>query len=69
MCPIRLQCYTNYNAPTGNLDAENAKEVAELLRLASEVYEQTIVMVTHDAQMAEYADRIIRILDGVLLPS
>ncbi len=55
--------------PTGNLDAENAKEVAELLRLASEVYEQTIVMVTHDAQMAEYADRIIRILDGVLLPS
>lgn len=52
--------------PTGNLDAENAKEVAELLRMASQVYEQTIIMVTHDAQMAEYADRIIRIVDGVV---
>lgn len=52
--------------PTGNLDAENAGEVAELLRLASEVYEQTIIMVTHDAQMAEYADRIVTIKDGVV---
>lgn len=52
--------------PTGNLDAENAGEVADLLRMASQVYEQTIIMVTHDAQMAEYADRIIRIADGVV---
>lgn len=52
--------------PTGNLDAENAGAVAELLRLASDVYKQTIIMVTHDAQMAEYADRVIRIKDGVL---
>lgn len=50
--------------PTGNLDAENAGEVAKLLRLASEVYEQTIIMVTHDSQMAEYADRILKITDG-----
>lgn len=50
--------------PTGNLDAENAGAVAELLRLASDVYEQTIIMVTHDAQMAEYADRVIHIKDG-----
>lgn len=50
--------------PTGNLDVENAGEVAQLLRLASEVYNQTIVMVTHDSQMAEYADRILKISDG-----
>ena len=50
--------------PTGNLDVENAREVAQLLRLASEVYNQTIVMVTHDSQMAEYADRILKISDG-----
>ena len=52
--------------PTGNLDAENAAEVAGILRLASEVYEQTIIMVTHDQQMAEYADRMIKIVDGVV---
>lgn len=54
--------------PTGNLDAGNAREVAELLRMACEVYQQTIVMVTHDAQMAEYADRILRIADGIVTP-
>lgn len=52
--------------PTGNLDAENADKIASLLRQASEIYEQTIIMVTHDAQMAEYADRIIQIKDGKL---
>lgn len=52
--------------PTGNLDAENAERVAALLRLCSDELRQTIVMVTHDAGMADYADRIIRIRDGVV---
>ncbi|MBO6061017.1 MAG: ABC transporter ATP-binding protein [Clostridia bacterium] len=52
--------------PTGNLDAENSKKVAELLRFCSEEYNQTIIMVTHDQSMASYADRIITISDGVV---
>lgn len=52
--------------PSGNLDGENAKNVAEMLAGASEQYHQTIVMVTHDRQMADYADRILRISDGVV---
>lgn len=52
--------------PSGNLDAENARNVAELLVTASEEYDQSIVLVTHDRQMADYADRIVTIVDGVL---
>lgn len=50
--------------PTGNLDASSAQTVAEMLSLASRKFGQTIIMVTHDRQMAEYADRIITIVDG-----
>lgn len=50
--------------PTGNLDAESAENVASMLSLAAAKYKQTIVMVTHDKQMAEYADRILNIVDG-----
>lgn len=52
--------------PTGNLDAENSIRVAELLRFACDKYRQTIIMVTHDATMADYADRILRIRDGIV---
>ncbi len=52
--------------PTGNLDAENSQKVAELLRFCSEEYGRTVVMVTHDKSMADYADRIISISDGVV---
>ena len=50
--------------PTGNLDAESAENVAAMLSLAAAKFRQTIVMVTHDKQMAEYADRILSIVDG-----
>ena len=52
--------------PTGNLDAGNSREVIRLLSQASKVYDQTIIMVTHDRQSADYADRILTISDGVI---
>ena len=53
--------------PTGNLDCENSNEVVTLMRKAAKMYHQTIIMVTHDMQTADYADRIIRIQDGEIL--
>ena len=50
--------------PTGNLDCENSNEVVTLMRKAAKMYHQTIIMVTHDMQTADYADRTIRIQDG-----
>lgn len=55
--------------PTGNLDAENAEDVVLLLSKAARIYNQTIIMVTHDRQMADYADRIVYIKDGVVTES
>jgi len=52
--------------PTGNLDAENANDFALMLRRASEEYNQTIVMVTHDRQLADFADKVIVIANGVV---
>ena len=51
--------------PTGNLDAGSAGTVAQMLSKASQKHNQTIIMVTHDRQMADYADKIITIVDGV----
>ena len=53
--------------PTGNLDAENSTEVVMLMSKAARIYEQTIVMVTHDKQTADYADRILQMKDGVVV--
>jgi putative ABC transport system ATP-binding protein len=50
--------------PTGNLDSKSSAEVIELLREAASVYGQTIVMVTHDADAAEAADRVVYLADG-----
>lgn len=52
--------------PTGNLDAQNSSEVVQLLGKAAQVYRQTIIMVTHDRQAAEYSDRILTITDGII---
>jgi putative ABC transport system ATP-binding protein len=50
--------------PTGNLDSKSSAEVIDLLREASGAYGQTIVMVTHDPQAAEAADRVVYLADG-----
>ena len=52
--------------PTGNLDSENSNEVVMLMSKAARLYNQTIIMVTHDMQTADYADRIIHIKDGYI---
>ncbi len=53
--------------PTGNLDSKNSKEIVELLKLSNKKYKQTILMITHDLQLAKEADRIITIEDGKIL--
>ena len=53
--------------PTGNLDSQNSEEVMDLLKLSQRKYNQTIVMVTHDAMMANKADRVITIEDGQIV--
>lgn len=52
--------------PTGNLDSVNSSEVIALLKRASKEYEQTIVMITHNNSIAQTADRVLRVSDGVL---
>lgn len=53
--------------PTGNLDGKSSKEVVDLLKLSQRKYKQTVIMVTHDASVANVADRIITIEDGQIV--
>ena len=53
--------------PTGNLDSKTSAEVLELLRRCVDEFGQTIVMVTHDARAASYADRLLELEDGVVV--
>lgn len=53
--------------PTGNLDSRSSDEIVELLRLSNQKYNQTIVMITHNLEIAKIADRILRIEDGRLV--
>lgn len=50
--------------PTGNLDSKTSQEVLGLLKMTSQQFQQTIVMITHNNEIAQLADRIIRIEDG-----
>lgn len=55
--------------PTGNLDSRTSQDVLGLLKVTSEKYRQTIVMITHNEEIAQMADRIIRIEDGRIAAS
>lgn len=50
--------------PTGNLDSKNSKEVIELLKYSAKKYNQTLILITHDINIAASADRVITIMDG-----
>ncbi len=50
--------------PTGNLDSKSSKEIVELLKLANRKFKQTVIVVTHDLEIAKQADRIITVADG-----
>lgn len=52
--------------PTGNLDAKSGQNVLGLLKASVETYHQTLVMITHNLEIAQMADRVIRIEDGHL---
>lgn len=53
--------------PTGNLDSRTSQDVMGLLKITSERFRQTIVMITHNEEIAQMADRIIRIEDGQII--
>lgn len=53
--------------PTGNLDSKASKEIVELLKLSNKKYKQTIIMITHDHNLALNADRIITLEDGKIV--
>ena len=53
--------------PTGNLDSSTSQDVMGFLKVTSEMFSQTIVMITHNEEIAQMADRIIRIEDGKIV--
>ena len=55
---------TNLTQPTGNLDSRTSSDVLGLLKVTSQKFHQTLVMITHNNEIAQLADRIIRIEDG-----
>lgn len=53
--------------PTGNLDSKNSKEIVDLLKISVKKYNQTLILITHDLNIASQADRIITIEDGMIV--
>ncbi|MGO1041929.1 ABC transporter ATP-binding protein [Clostridioides difficile] len=53
--------------PTGNLDSKTSEEVIELFKLSSNKYNQTMILITHDMNIAKKADRVIEIIDGKII--
>lgn len=53
--------------PTGNLDSKNSQEIVELLKYSNKAYKQTLLVITHDENIALQADRIIALEDGKII--
>ena len=53
--------------PTGNLDSKTTVEIMEMICGFARTYHQTIVLVTHDPEMASYADRVVHLIDGAIV--
>ena len=53
--------------PTGNLDSKASEEIMELLKLSNKKYNQTIIMITHNLDLASQADRVIKLEDGKIV--
>ena len=53
--------------PTGNLDSKASEEIMDILKISNEKYKQTIIMITHDLELAKEADRIIKLEDGKMV--
>ena len=58
---------TNLTQPTGNLDSKTSAEVLGLIKRTSAEFRQTVVMITHNNDIARLADRIVRIEDGKIV--
>ena len=58
---------TNLTQPTGNLDSKTSAEVLGLIKRTSAEFRQTVVMITHNDDIARLADRIVRIEDGKIV--
>ena len=63
--PAILLC----DEPTGNLDSKTSQDVLGLIRMSSREFNQTVVMITHNEEIAQTADRVIRIEDGRITES
>ncbi|MCQ5203470.1 ATP-binding cassette domain-containing protein [Mordavella massiliensis] len=53
--------------PTGNLDSGNSREIVELLKYSNRIYDQTMIMITHDEDIALQADRLMELADGRII--
>ena len=53
--------------PTGNLDSKSSEEIVELLKMTNKKYKQTIIMITHNTEIANEADRVLTIEDGKII--
>lgn len=53
--------------PTGNLDSQNGQNVAGLLKMTTKLFHRTLVMITHNPELAQLADRVVKMRDGRIL--